>query len=80
MKILIKSVFSANLYLILKGQEFRVQNKTTYTGMILSSLAYITPITLPFCTSTGKRERENFRKKKKEKKNLESVRNNFTVK
>ena len=36
--------------------------------MILSSLAYITPIRLPFCMSTG--ERENFRKKKKKKKKI----------
>ena len=43
--------------------------------MILSSLAYITPIRLPFCISTGEgggeRERERiFVKKRKKKKNL----------
>ena len=60
--------------LTLKGREFRIQNKTTFTGkggssvygtkppkrrkiiIILSSLAYITPIRLLFCISTGERE------------------------
>ena len=45
--------------------------KENYVKMILSSLAYITPIRLPFCMSTGKREREReFSLKKKKKKKI----------
>ena len=60
----------------LHGQrwEFRIRNniqkmKENDVKMILSSLAYITPIRLPFCMSTGQKERgrENFCKKKKNK-------------
>ena len=63
-------------------QEFCIRNDTqkmkeNYLKMILFSLVYITPIRFPFCMSTGKRERENFRKEKKKKK---SVRNHFIVK
>ena len=69
----------------LRGQrrEFRIRNNAQKTKendvkIILSSLAYITPIRLPFCMSTGdrERERENFCKKKK---NSKSVKNDFTV-
>ena len=61
----------------LHGQqrEFRIQNNTHKTKendvkTILFTLAYLTPIKLPFCKSTGKRERERefFIKKKKKKK------------
>ena len=51
--------------------------------MILSSLAYITPIRLSFCISTGEREsytegeRERIFVKKKKKKKKKSVRNDF---
>ena len=67
--------------LTLKRQEFRILNNTQKTKendvkTILFSLVYLTPIKLPFCMSTGKRERV-FRKKKKKSK---SVRNHFTVK
>ena len=64
------------------------QNKENDVIMILSSLAYITPIRLSFCISTDEREsfrqreRENFvfrLKKKKKKKNSKSVRNDFKV-
>ena len=48
----------------LHGQwwEFHTRNsaqkmKENYVKMILSSLAYITLIRLPFCVSTGERER-----------------------
>ena len=58
----------------LHGQrrEFRIRNNSQKTKendvkMILSSLAYITPIRLLFCMSAG--ERENFRRKKKKKEN-----------
>ena len=48
---------------------------------ILFSLAYLTPIKLQFCMSTGERERFFIKKKKKKKKkNSKSVRNQFTVK
>ena len=54
-------------------REFHIWNNAQKTKendikMILSSLAYITPIRLPFCMSTDKREereREIFVKKKK---------------
>ena len=39
---------------------------------ILFSLAYLTPIKLPFCMSTGERERERFFIKKK-KKTVETI-------
>ena len=60
----------------LHGQrrEFRIRNNSQKTKendvkMILSSLAYITLIRLPFCMSIGERERERiFVKKKKKKK------------
>ena len=44
-------------------REFRIRNNAQKTKesdvkMILSSLAYITPIRLPFCMSKGERERE----------------------
>ena len=46
-------------------QEFRIWNNAQKTKesdvkIILSSPAYIIPIKLPFCMSTGERERENF--------------------
>ena len=63
--------------LSLRGQrwEFRIRNnaqkmKENYVKMILSNLAYITPIRLSFCISTGEREGEReriFVKKKKKK-------------
>ena len=60
----------------LHGQrrELRIRNNTQKrkendVKMILSSLAYITPIRLPFCMSTGERERQRiFIKKRKKKK------------
>ena len=62
-------------YLNGQRREFHIWNnaqktKENYIKMILSSLAYITPIRLSFCISTGERggERENFCKKKKKKK------------
>ena len=72
----------------LHGQrrEFRIRNNAQKTKendvkMISSSLAYITPIRLSFCVSTGEREGERiFVKKKKKKKESTSVRNHFTVK
>ena len=52
--------------------------------MILSSLAYITPIRLSFCISNGERDlrggRERIFVKKKKKKKSKSVRNDFKVK
>ena len=44
-----------------QGREFCIWNKAPKTKendviMILSSLAYITPIRLSFCISTGKRD------------------------
>ena len=64
--------------------EFRIQNnaqktKENYVKTISFSLAYLTPIRLPFCMIAGKREREreNFHEKIKKSK---SVRNHFTVK
>ena len=75
-------------------REFHIRNNDQKTKendvrIILSSLAYITPIRLSFCISTGEREggrgrergerggrgREKFSLKKKSK----SVRNDFTV-
>ena len=56
----------------LHGQcrEFRIQNKAPKQKendviMILSSLAYITPIRLSFCISTD--ERESFRQRERER-------------
>ena len=61
-------------------REFRIWNNAQKTKgndvkMILSSLAYITLIRLPFCMNTGERERERERifVKKKKKKNSKSV-------
>ena len=49
-------------------REFRIWNNAQKTKendvkMILCSLAYITPIRLSFCISTGKRERERERER-----------------
>ena len=41
------------------------KTKENDVKMILFSLAYLAPINLPFCMSTGEREREIFQKKKK---------------
>ena len=61
-------------------QEFRITPKRR-RKMILSSVAYITPIRLAFCMSTGERggggERVFVKEKKK---NSKSVINHFTVK
>ena len=71
----------------LHGQrrEFRIRNNAQKTKendvkMILSSLAYTTPIRLLFCMSTGQRERERERIFEKKKKKLKSVINHFVVK
>ena len=58
-------------------QEFGIQSnaqktKENYVKMILSSLAYVTPIRLSFCTSTGERERI-FIKKKKNRNRSETI-------
>ena len=57
----------------LHGQwrEFRIWNNTqktkeNYVKMILSSLAYVAPIRLSFCISTGEKEREREREREKE--------------
>ena len=67
----------------LHGQrrEFRIRNnapkkKENDVKTILFCLAYLAPIKLPLCMSTG--EREIFHKKKQKKSKL--VRNHFTVK
>ena len=53
-------------------RDFRIWSNAQKTEendvkMILSSLAYITPIRLPFCMGTGEGGRENYLKKKKKK-------------
>ena len=64
----------------LHGQrrEFRIRNNVQKTKendvkMILFSLAYLTLIKLPFCMSTGEREEEIFRKKKKNQNQPETI-------
>ena len=57
---------------------FRIRNNAQKTKEIdvktmLFSLAYWTPIKLPFCMSTGEREREKFFIKKKKKNQSETI-------
>ena len=77
--------YKEKIHLHGQRREFRIRNNAQKTKendvkMILSSLASITPIRLPFCMSTGERERIFVKKKKKKKKKSKSVRNLFTVK
>ena len=55
--------------------EFRIRNnaqktKQNHVKMILSSLAYITPIRFLLCMSTGDRNRESEKERERERENF----------
>ena len=66
------SLYTEQNHLHGQRREFRLQNNTQKTKendvkMILISLAYLTPIRLSICMSTGERERIFIKKKEKKK-------------